>query len=194
MVDRAEGRVSGGSQGRLRRDDGEVPARPARAIPRGAGSGPVPGHAGQQRGLPAGLRSFHSFFALHIKPGRLMCAVVGGWVRVQTPLRIAARLEKLESAEIVNVHILADAEQEELPEDEEELKQQPETVHIEVKFDCTEQLTTQVEVEGKPPQVCSPVFPRPALQPRSHAYAHAYAPLHTHTTAGHLQGRVSAVA
>lgn len=79
----------------------------------------------------------------------------------QSPLRIAARLEKLESAEIVNVHILADAEQEELPEDEEELKQQPETVHIEVKFDCVEQLTTQVEVEGKPAQVISKdVFPR----------------------------------
>ncbi len=114
-----------------------------------------------------------------------MCAVVGACV--QTPLRIAARLEKLESAEIVNVHILADAEQEELPEDEEELKQQPETVHIEVKFDCTEQLTTQVEVEGKPPQVCSPVFPIPALPPRSHDTTNG-------TIAGHLQGRVPAVA
>jgi hypothetical protein len=114
-----------------------------------------------------------------------MCAVVGACV--QTPLRIAARLEKLESAEIVNVHILADAEQEELPEDEEELKQQPETVHIEVKFDCTEQLTTQVEVEGKPPQVCSPVFPIPALPPRSHDTTND-------TIAGHLQGRVPAVA
>jgi 50S ribosomal subunit-associated GTPase HflX len=77
---------------------------------------------------------------------------------VQNPLRVDLQLEQLDSAEIVNVHILNkpdEAEQKESADDAETFRQQPETVHVEVKFDCKEQVTTKVVVENKPDQVSS---------------------------------------